>query len=323
MSAVERFIRMYLQGRRADGTGAPVTITSTEGMVVYRGQTGVRARSVVHGEERPEEVFLLEEESALNAVKFGCAEGSGYLSASRSGIVRVDAGESDSAFWEIEEGGGGDGGMKVRNRASGLYLRIDPNGKVSAGEKRVRKGSSVRVIHATRWKSKSPRRSVVIRSMQSSRALSAQSGGLLSVKDQGQRRLTEREVFDMDFEALSSLATLTSRSEGRKVLTRKGGDIELGEHGWFVLEPHQDYVALRGPHGYLSSSSEGKLRINRETIPGKAEMFLMTSPPTKLAEITDEEVPIPITSWSKGRVRHVDASISVPTKAVIPYLIVT
>mmetsp|Transcript_11982 Transcript_11982/g.36483 ORF Transcript_11982/g.36483 Transcript_11982/m.36483 type:complete len:461 (+) Transcript_11982:208-1590(+) len=299
--------------RRKQVAAVPVRIVADSGLVVYRGERGVYARKVDDDKTPDEEIFVMEEAPHEHAVSFGSVDKKEFLSARKSGIVELDDERSETALWEIEDMARG--AMKLRNKSLGMYLRLEPSGKVSVQGNKIVHGTPLKVLHVLDWRSKKLRRSVVIISDRSRRFATMRNNKL--ELNSVARQVQDRDIFELEYNPSTALANI--RSSSGAMLTSSGTEVVTGQHGWFTAEKSNGSFTLRGPQGYIAANSAGSVSVTQETAPGGANMFLLAVPPTNPEEAMDDIEFHTSVENLKGGAKLVKASISIPTHPKFPF----
>eukprot|EP00189_Rhodosorus_marinus_P010631 CAMPEP_0184739182 /NCGR_PEP_ID=MMETSP0315-20130426/2027_1 /TAXON_ID=101924 /ORGANISM="Rhodosorus marinus, Strain UTEX LB 2760" /LENGTH=462 /DNA_ID=CAMNT_0027207735 /DNA_START=161 /DNA_END=1549 /DNA_ORIENTATION=- len=301
-----------------EGSWSPVRIRSENGFVVCKSGNGVVARrDDPKKPDRDDEIFRMAEDSRVPAVSFEAVDGGQYLAVVRNGEVSMEADRSELALWEVEGFIGGE--MKLKNWKNGGYLRIQEDGRVSAEARKATGGSPVLILHALGWKSRKPRRCVVLRSARKPGFI-AYRGGKVEFGSRKQL-ITEQDMLYMDYNPFTCLASFLT-GNGRVLKGTSNSDLALGRLGWFKVENANDYHALSCPNGYLSVSSSGELTLSKETTPTDSNMFFITAGPTS-PDTSSESAPVSTKCQKvRGGVRIVNSSVSVPTRAQLPFEVV-
>ncbi|KAJ8904393.1 hypothetical protein NDN08_000912 [Rhodosorus marinus] len=313
----EKWTGFRFGGGSNEGSWSPVRIRSGDGFVVCKSGNGVIARRDDPKKERDDEIFRMAEDPRVPAVSFEAVDGGQYLTVVRDGEVSMEDDRSELALWEVEGFRGGE--MKLKSWKNGRYLRIQEDGKVSAEPRKAKGGSAVLILHALGWKSRKPRRCVVLRSAKKP-GFVAYRGGKVEYGSR-QELITEQDMLYMEYNPFTGLASFLA-GNGRVLTGTSNSDLALGKLGWFKVENVNDYNALSCPKGYISVSSSGELSLSKETTPNDSNMFFITAGPTS-PDTSSDRAPVSTKCKKvKGGVRIVDSSVSVPTRAELPFEVV-
>eukprot|EP00188_Purpureofilum_apyrenoidigerum_P003249 Plantae.Rhodophyta-Purpureofilum_apyrenoidigerum.ctg33479.p1 GENE.Plantae.Rhodophyta-Purpureofilum_apyrenoidigerum.ctg33479~~Plantae.Rhodophyta-Purpureofilum_apyrenoidigerum.ctg33479.p1 ORF type:complete len:501 (+),score=76.61 Plantae.Rhodophyta-Purpureofilum_apyrenoidigerum.ctg33479:100-1503(+) len=311
-TALESLTDARLRGKRR-APAVPVKIVADNGLVVFRGEHGVYARKLDCEQSPDDEIFVMEETLDECAVSFGSENGREFLSARKSGIVEMDDDRSEATLWTIEDMPRG--AMKLRNKSLGMYLRLEPSGKVSVQGNKIVHGTPLKVLHVLDWRSKRLRRNIVVISERDRRFATLRKDRL--ELNTVARQIQDKDIFELDYNPTTGLTNMQT-SSGDK-LTSSDGVVQTGQHGWFTTEKANNSFALRGPQGYVTVNSAGNITLTQNTRPGAGNMFLFAVPPTNPAEGEDDCEYCTSVDTLEGGVKLVKASISIPTDPNFPF----